>query len=222
MPNPGFGSINAPSKIIMGSMAEPDSANDDTVLGPAGDETVLVPGCVPIQEPEWAWSRAELPEPKIRKPLRRPVRWLLIALTVSMVAVGAFAAGRHQARQATSPTFMSLAPSAPVFASIPQPPTSTTAVPPVVGLSTTRPRAHIDQVFIDKIRAHGIPYYGGDDAALISAYSMCNAMSDRAHPMSVADLIGISQRAIPWTYEQSATFVQDAIQSFCPWQWNPE
>lgn len=199
-------------------MADRDAADDNTAVRDGDVETTVVPDLAPTEQAELAWSEAEPPEPRVRKPLPRSLRWLLVAVTVSAVTVGAFAAGRHQAsRPVSAPQTVTA-----TVVTAPPPLPTTTAAPPVVGSSTKRPRAHVDQAFLDKLRAAGIPYYGGDDAALISAYSMCNAMSDRAHPMSVADLIGISQRSIPWTYEQSATFVRDAIQSFCPWQWNPE
>lgn len=197
-----------------------ESVDDDTAVRDGEVETEVVPDFAPTQATELAWSNADPPEPKVRKPLPRSLRWLLVVVAVGAVAAGAFAVGHQQAAPSISaPKTVTVTQSASATTS---PSTPTAAPPPIVGSTTRRPRAHVDQVFLDKIHAAGLPFYGGDDAAIISAYSMCNAMSDRAHPMSVADLIGISQRSIPWTYEQSATFVREAVQSFCPWQWNPE
>lgn len=193
-----------------------ESVDDDTAVRGGEVETAVVPDLAPTQAAELAWSDADPPEPKVRKPLPRSLRWLLVVVAVGAVAAGAFVVGHQVAPSTSAPKTVTVTQSALATTS------PTAAPPPIVGSTTRRPRARVDQAFLDKIHAAGLPFYGGDDAAIISAYSMCNAMSDRAHPMSVADLIGISQRSIPWTYEQSATFVREAVQSFCPWQWNPE
>lgn len=80
-------------------MAENISSDENTrAADPVDESTAVVPDVTRTEAAELAWSHAELPEPRIRRPLPRSLRLLLGAVGVGALVVTSFILGeRHQA-----------------------------------------------------------------------------------------------------------------------------
>lgn len=147
-------------------------------------------------------------------PLRSSYTVRGIALTFSLIAVGAIAVSLlHRADvnpytattappAATTTTVLAAPPPAPVWTS-----TTTTAA------QLVPPTPSKDDLFLADMHRHGIPYKSGDADAILTAHLVCNAVADGD---TLAGQTAALQRSVGWSYSVANDFVFDAARAYCP------
>ena len=187
-------------------------------------ETAVVPDAARTEAAALAWSvedaAPELDEEPAaeRRPLPRPLVGLLAAVCLGALALAAFVVGQHHGpgRASGPATTAASSPATPAPPSSPSPP-AVAAPPPAPAPAPSSPtpapaRSGPDAKFLAYIRDYGVPYRSGDADAIASAHEVCRALATR----TPAEEAGTVQRAVGWTYEQSASFVAGAVGYYCP------
>lgn len=199
-------------------------SDEDTLGADPGPEpaTEYVP-TPPAPTPELAWSMAddtaEAMPGEDRRPLPRPLRVLLGLVAAGALGLAAFTVGDHYTPRAAPPPPPSASPTVTVTTTAPSPPVTgqpPVAPPPVAAppspSPSSAPRSGTDARFLDYVHTQGVPYRSGDADAIASAHDICRSLATR----SLAQETGTVQRALGWSYEDSAAFVAGAVGYYCP------
>lgn len=210
-----FTELNQPTGATLTLMA------DDTIPGPANDETDVVPSDIRDVPNLLAWSQDDddLDEP--RPSWRRACGLAgLIALSslVIAVAVAAFGSNQgHQTASAPSPTPSSrTAPARPQVTLppiIPSAAPSTVTLPPApppVADSATTPE---DRQFLAMLRRDGVPV--GSPPDLVAAAADVCLMIKRGNDFGYIESFMTAPRGT-LTQDQAEAFLADARTAYCP------
>lgn len=204
-----FTELNQPTGATLTLMA------DDTVAGPANDETDVVPSDIRDVPNLLAWSQDDddLDEP--RPSWRRACGLAgLIALSSLVIAVAVAAFGSNQGRQtASAPSSAPSSRTAPAPPPVTLPPIVPSAAPSTVTVSPLPSKAELDQRFLSAVSVAGLGIKNVD-MTIRAGHDVCEALKDGHSKNEVEDAWVKANHT--FTLQNAATLVDASVAVYCP------